>query len=209
MDLQLAGKKVLITGASQGIGEGLAEVFAEEGCNLHLVARSGAKLEALGERIRRGHGVKVVVQQQDIGAAGAGDAIARAVGHVDILVNNAGAIPAGDLWHIDAQAWREGWQVKVFGYIDLCRTVYATMKTAGGGVILNNIGNTEFSGEPATDINGNYQLTFAATGTNAPAKLRIELDYLAHRTLPKDLLLLARTACALVAKPRELDANRG
>src|SRR5205823_6506469 len=76
VDLQLAGKKVLITGASQGIGEGLAEVFAEEGCNLHLVARSGAKLEALGERIRRGHGVKVVVQQQDIGAAGAGDAIA-------------------------------------------------------------------------------------------------------------------------------------
>jgi hypothetical protein len=39
---------------------------------------------------------------------------------------------------------------------------------------LNNAGNTEFSGNPATDIDGNYQLTFAATGTNAPAKIRIE-----------------------------------
>ncbi len=44
MDLQLAGRSVLITGASQGIGAGLAEVFAEEGCDLHLVARSKKKL---------------------------------------------------------------------------------------------------------------------------------------------------------------------
>ena len=59
MDLQLRGKKVLITGASQGIGEGLADVFAEEGCNLILVARSGDKLARLAGRLRDAHGVEI------------------------------------------------------------------------------------------------------------------------------------------------------
>jgi NAD(P)-dependent dehydrogenase (short-subunit alcohol dehydrogenase family) len=141
MDLKLRGKKVLITGASQGIGEGLAEVFAEEGCHLHLVARSGAKLEALAERLRQQHAIAVVIQEQDIALSGAAEAIGAAAGHVDVLVNNAGAIPGGDLWQVDAENWRKGWEVKVFGYIDLCRSFYAAMKAAGGGVILNNIGN--------------------------------------------------------------------
>lgn len=141
MDLQLHGSKVLITGASQGIGEGLAEVFAEEGCNLHLVARSGDRLEALARRLRSDHGVDVVLQEQDIAAPGAAEAISAAAGRVDVLVNNAGAIPGGDLWQVDAESWRRGWEVKVFGYIDLCRTFYAAMRDAGGGVILNNIGN--------------------------------------------------------------------
>ncbi|GLI23656.1 NAD(P)-dependent dehydrogenase (short-subunit alcohol dehydrogenase family) [Xanthobacter flavus] len=141
MDLQLRGKTVLITGASQGIGEGLAEVFAEEGCRLHLVARSAAKLSALASRLTKTHGIAVTVQEQDIAAAGAADAIAAAAGSVDVLVNNAGAIPGGDLWEVDAERWRTGWEVKVLGYIDLCRAFYAKMKAAGGGVILNNIGN--------------------------------------------------------------------
>lgn len=141
MDLGLRGKKVVITGASQGIGEGLAEVFAEEGCDLHLVARSMDKLKALAERIESAHGVTVVCQEQDIAARGSATAIADAAGKVDVLVNNAGAIPGGDLWQVGEDDWRTGWEVKVFGYIDICRAIYARMKEAGGGVILNNIGN--------------------------------------------------------------------
>lgn len=141
MDLQLRGKTVLITGASQGIGEGLAEVFAEEGCNLHLVARSREKMAALADRLRAAHGVTVAVHEQDIAAPGAAERIAAAAGDIDVLVNNAGAIPGGDLWDVDADRWRAGWEVKVLGYIDLCRAFYARMKAAGGGVILNNIGN--------------------------------------------------------------------
>lgn len=141
MDLQLRGQKVLITGASQGIGEGLAEVFAEEGCDLHLVARSGDKLARLAQRLRDEHGIAVIVQEQDIAAEGAAEVIGKAAGRIDVLVNNAGAIPGGDLWQVGGESWRKGWEVKVFGYIDLCRTFYAAMKAAGGGVILNNIGN--------------------------------------------------------------------
>lgn len=141
MDLKLAGARVLVTGASQGIGEGLAEVFAEEGAHLHLIARSGNRLKTLAERLRKAHGIEVTVQEADIAAPGAIEAIADCAGDLDVLVNNAGAIPGGDLWRVDAEAWRKGWDVKVFGYIDLCRAIYPRMKARGQGVILNNIGN--------------------------------------------------------------------
>ncbi|ASP23508.1 3-ketoacyl-ACP reductase (plasmid) [Antarctobacter heliothermus] len=141
MDLMLKRKKTLITGASQGIGEGLAEVFAEEGTDLHLVARQIDKLEQLAARLRDAHGVTVTVQGADLTQPEAAVQIADAAGDIDILVNNAGAIPAGDLWQVDAEAWRRGWEVKVMGYIDMTRLFYARMKARGHGVILNNIGN--------------------------------------------------------------------
>ena len=141
MDLKLRGKLVLITGASQGIGEGLAETFAEEGAHLHLVARQLEKLEALATRLRDAYGIAVTVQCADLTKPDAAQQIADEAGDIDVLVNNAGAIPAGDLWQVDAEAWRRGWDVKVMGYIDMTRIFYARMRAQGHGVILNNIGN--------------------------------------------------------------------
>jgi len=141
MDLMLKGKRVLITGASQGIGEGLAEVFAEEGCDLHLVARQVERMQALATRLNERFGVDVKVQGTDFTQPGSVEQIAAEAGDIDILVNNAGAIPAGNIWQVDAEAWRRGWDVKVMGYIDMTRIFYARMKTQGHGVILNNIGN--------------------------------------------------------------------
>ena len=140
MDMHLKGKTVLITGASQGIGAGLAESFAAQGCNLILVARSGDKLRILSDSILSRYQVQVKNITQDLTESGAVEKIAEQAGNTDILVNNAGNIPAGNLWEVDAQRWREGWQLKVFGYIDMTRTFYALMKARGGGVIINNIG---------------------------------------------------------------------
>ena len=95
MDLFLKGKRVVITGASQGIGEGLAHAFAEEGANLHLVARSGERLAALQEELSASHGVDIRIQALDLTAPGAVEAVVAAIPDVDILVNNAGAIPGG------------------------------------------------------------------------------------------------------------------
>ncbi len=140
MDLQLTGKKVLVTGASQGIGEGLAHGFAAEGCPLHLTARSADRLATLAETITAAHGVAVGMTAVDMTQEGACERIVEEAGDIDVLVNNAGVIPGGSLADIGPKQWREGWALKGFGYADMIRLVYPGMKARGGGVILNNIG---------------------------------------------------------------------
>ena len=66
MDLHLRGKSVLITGASKGIGAATAEAFAEEGCNVHLAARSTEAMQALAERFRTTHQVNVTAHTVDL-----------------------------------------------------------------------------------------------------------------------------------------------
>lgn len=141
MDMKLARRRVLITGASQGIGEGLARSFAAEGCRLALTARSEDRLRALADELRAAHGVQADVLALDMTRPGAIDEIVAFAGDADVLVNNAGAIPGGTLWDVDEARWRQGWELKVFGYINLTRAIYPLMKARGGGVILNNIGN--------------------------------------------------------------------
>ncbi|MFT3721710.1 SDR family oxidoreductase [Pseudorhodoferax sp.] len=141
MDMGLKGRRVLVTGASQGIGAGLAQAFAQEGCDVLLVARSTDKLEALARELRAAHGVEARTLAVDMAQPGATQRVVEFGGQVDVLVNNAGAIPGGTLWDVDEAAWRQGWELKVFGYINLTRAFYPLMKARGGGVILNNIGN--------------------------------------------------------------------
>lgn len=141
MDLGLKGRTALITGASQGIGAGLAEAFAEEGVSLRLTARSRDKLERVREGILAKHAVEVSIHPLDLTRQGAAEALAEEAGDVDILVNNAGVIPGGNLFAIDEAAWRAGWELKVFGYINLTRLIYPKMVARGRGVIINDIGN--------------------------------------------------------------------
>ena len=142
MNLNLTGRTALITGASQGIGEGLASDFAAEGVHLHLTARNAERLEQAKTAVQNDYDVAVTIHPLDLTESGSCEQLADAVGDIDILVNNAGAIPSGRLEEIDATAWREGWELKVMAYVDLCRLFYARMKQAGSGVIVNNIGNS-------------------------------------------------------------------
>src|SRR4051794_2009427 len=113
MDLYLTGKSVLITGASQGIGAGIAEAFAREGAKLTLVARSGEKLQALASNLQHRFGVQARILQEDLTDPGAIERVAAQAPDTDILVNNAGVIPGGNLFEVDAQRWRQGWELKV------------------------------------------------------------------------------------------------
>lgn len=139
MELELKGKTVLVTGASKGIGYAVAEGFAAEGCSLHLVARTGADLEAAKARLHAAHGCEVAIHPLDLSRGDAVKALAETHGKVDILVNNAGAIPAGDLDAVEEPRWREAWDLKVLGYVNMTREYYRRMRGAGG-VIVNVIG---------------------------------------------------------------------
>lgn len=127
MDLNLKGKRALVTGGSKGIGRACAEVLAQEGCTVLVAARNP----------QPGPGAKPI----DLSQRGAAEALAAWAGELDILVNNAGAIPGGDLLRVDEETWRRAWDLKVFGYLNLTRQVYARMKARKSGVIVNILGN--------------------------------------------------------------------
>lgn len=139
MDLGLSGRTALITGGSKGIGFGCARALAAEGCRITLAARDSDALAAAADTLR-GEGADVSVQAVDLSASGSAEALLSAAGLPDILVNNAGAIPGGDVDAVDEARWREAWDLKVFGYINLCRAAYAGMKARGNGAIVNVTG---------------------------------------------------------------------
>lgn len=140
MDLQLTGKRALVTGASQGIGRAVAESLAAEGCSLWLVARDAEKLQAAAEEIGRRHGVDVSIHATDLSRRGTAEEVAARYAEADIVVNNAGNTPRGDILAVDEETWRQGWELKVFGYINLTREFYRRMQARQDGVIVNIIG---------------------------------------------------------------------
>ena len=138
MDLGLKDRRVLITGGSQGIGYAIARGFLAEGCRAAIVARDEARLrKALGELGEHG---QVTGKSVDLAQRGAPEALADEFKDTDILVNNAGAIPTGDIFSIDEARWREAWDLKVFGYINLMRAMYRHMRGRGPKVIVNVLG---------------------------------------------------------------------
>lgn len=140
MELGLKGKRALITGGSRGIGLGVANMLAQEGCHLHLAARSAADLAAAREKIIASHAVQVQCHALDLSENANAVELARECADVDFLINNAGAIPQGTLDTLDDATWKRSWDLKVFGFIDITRELYARMRERRSGVIINIIG---------------------------------------------------------------------
>lgn len=141
MDLNLKGKRALVTGGSKGIGKASAQVLAQEGCDVMIAARDAQALQAAAKDIEAAAGAAVKWKSADLSQRGASEELAAWAGELDILVNNAGAIPGGDLLTVDEDTWRRSWDLKVFGYVNLCRAVYRAMKAKRRGVIVNVLGN--------------------------------------------------------------------
>jgi hypothetical protein len=160
MDLHLAGRSVLVTGASKGIGAAIAAAFAEEGCHVALAARSADLLAERAGALSRAHNVEATAHPADLRSAEDIARLAAEAPDVDILVNNAGDIPGGPLAAIDEATWRHAWELKVFGYINLCRIYYERMKARGHGVIVNVIGSAgeRFDANYITGAAGNAAL---------------------------------------------------
>ncbi len=140
MELNLHGRTALVTGASKGIGLASAEALAAEGVNVILVSRTQADLDAARHKIMSRWNVSVHVHAYDLSDSRNVDKLVVEHPGIDILVNNAGAIPAGDLEQVTEDRWRQAWDLKVFGYINMCRRFYAEMKSRRQGVIINVLG---------------------------------------------------------------------
>jgi NAD(P)-dependent dehydrogenase (short-subunit alcohol dehydrogenase family) len=127
MNLQLNGKTVMITGGSKGIGAACARSYAAEGSHLILVSRNADQLHATAQAITAQHAVQVRTLPLDLRKPEDFARAAQAAREVDILVNNAGDIPAGSVVKLDDATWRHAWELKVFGYINLCREAFSAM----------------------------------------------------------------------------------
>ncbi len=140
MEMELSGKRVLVTGGSKGIGLACAESFAAEGCDLVLVSRDAAALDAAAAALRSQRQVRVETFTADLSRDEERERLHAAHPEVDVLVNNAGAIPAGRLQDIPMARWRQAWDLKVLGYVHLCQLYLPGMEARRAGVILNVIG---------------------------------------------------------------------
>ncbi|NKB59660.1 MAG: SDR family oxidoreductase [Alphaproteobacteria bacterium] len=147
MDLGIAGKRALVTGASEGIGEGVAQALAAEGARVAICARTASKLEATAARIAGETGIEVVAIPADMrslaGCEGFVDEAAERLGGIDILVNNAGASAFGAFVDLPDEAFTDAINGKLLGYIRCTRAAIPHMQQRGGGVILNVTGATQ------------------------------------------------------------------
>ena len=140
MDLNLKGRTVLITGASKGIGLGIAQCFAQEGCRIRMVARSRDLLSREADAIRVAYEVDVEALFLDLSVDSGRQELIDTWPDIDVLVNNAGDVPGGAIDAVTDASWRAGWELKVYGYLSLTRFYLARMRARSRGVIVNVIG---------------------------------------------------------------------
>lgn len=145
MDLELTGRRALVTGGSRGIGKAVAQLLAQEGCDVALLARDAVRLAASAAELRSVSGslvIGVTADTRDDAAVDAAVAEAREQlgGDFTILVN-AAAHPAGhavppSVERIDNATFHEELDTKVMGYLRTARAVIPGMKAAGWGRIV-------------------------------------------------------------------------
>ncbi|MDB5800454.1 MAG: family oxidoreductase [Rhodocyclales bacterium] len=140
MDLGLKGKVALITGGSDGIGKAAAEVLAEEGAHVVIIARRAEVLEAAVADIRAKGGTVLGIVADVTDAAAVERFVAEAVSHfgrLDIVVNNAGTSSAGPFQDATDEIWQDDIDLKLFAAIRVSRAAIPHLRRQGGGRIIN------------------------------------------------------------------------
>ena len=137
---KLQDRVAIVTGGGTGIGKGIAEAFAGEGCNLVIASRTAARLEAAAEELRQS-GVEVLAVPTDVGDEGQVKALFQRtmahLGRLDILVNSSGAFDGGPIDEITSEAWHNVIDANLTGPFYCIREAFPVMKAAGGGRIIN------------------------------------------------------------------------
>lgn len=141
MDLGIAGRVAIVTGASAGIGYAVAEELLANGAPVLVVARNEARLNEAAEKLRGHQGAKVVTLAADVAKPESAELIIgkaiEAFGGLHILVNNAGRAHAGGLMSSSEDDWEEMTGVKLTSMRRMCKAAVPQMQKAGWGRIVN------------------------------------------------------------------------
>src|SRR5262245_50261769 len=139
MDLKLRGKVAVISGASGGIGTGIATELAREGVDLCLTARDRNKLEEAAAALEKISGRRPAICAGDVrepeAASAAMAAVIAAFGRLDILVNCAGDTKRGDFLKLTEEDWSSGFSVKFHGCVRMTRAAWPYLRQTQGTVI--------------------------------------------------------------------------
>lgn len=141
MDLGYAGKVVLVTGASHGIGRGIALAFGREGARLALnYAHDAVAAEGVVRELRALGAEAMAIQANVASGSDVREMVARveaSLGPIDVLVNNAGVVRRGGLFAITEEMWDEVVDVNLKGTFLCAQAVARGMVARGRGVIVN------------------------------------------------------------------------
>jgi 3-oxoacyl-[acyl-carrier protein] reductase len=147
MDLQLKDKTALVTGASVGIGRGIAKALAAEGVKLAISARRVDKLQEVADEIVAAGGHRPVIIESDLypedAAAKLTAAAIQGLGHVDILVNNAGGSRSFKDLHVSEEAWHEAITLNFHRPRQVADALVDQMIARKWGRIINITGKSE------------------------------------------------------------------
>ena len=139
---EFAGKVAVITGGSRGIGREIAVDFAKAGAQTVIVSSSDANLAAATKTIGAAGGPTTLAINADLrkleGVQQVFDTVKAKFGRCDVLVNSAGATKAGNFVDLPDEAWMDGYALKLFGCVRMCRAFWPMLKSANGVVV--NIG---------------------------------------------------------------------
>src|SRR5580700_2381816 len=137
--INISEKVVVVTGASMGIGEAIAKLFADEGARVVLLSRDAVRAEAARSRI--GHAESTLALSCDVRNR---EEIDRVVGltlhhfqRIDVWINNAGHGLMDTVAHVDMTAARETFDTNFFGTVACMQAALAVMKQQGSGAIIN------------------------------------------------------------------------
>jgi 3-oxoacyl-[acyl-carrier protein] reductase len=140
MDLGLAGKVALVTGASRGLGRAVALRLAQEEANVAICARGEAQLEKTASEIQAAGAVTVLPLVADVAAEAAAaelvDAVLSRLGRIDVLVTNAGGPPPGQFLDLNPADWEKATQLTLMSAVRLCYAAVPVMKEHREGSIL-------------------------------------------------------------------------
>src|SRR6204780_2778921 len=137
--MELSGKIVVVTGASMGIGEAIAKVFAENGASVVMLSRDAGRVKAARGRV--GYGERTVAMACDVRHR---EDVDRAIGltlhhfqRIDVWVNNAGHGLLDSVAQMEMAAFREMFETNCFGAVAAMQAVIPIMRQQGGGTIVN------------------------------------------------------------------------